>query len=158
MSTHPEGDASKTWAKVKRYSLELFETYFERAEHKKRSLIYADLEFDEWIAYEKTKRLKGLVKYFGTIDIDTEKKHGVIREVLQDGRIFESSYLKDDLHGLSICYSSDLVRVSFFVAGVEKAYFTFDPDTFIQKERKEYNETKKEWLSIKQWQQEEVED
>ena len=61
-------------------------------------MIYPGLDFAQW-EDKDARRL-----YAGTRDLDTEIKHGVVREITSDGLIYERCYKEGKLHGLSIVY------------------------------------------------------
>jgi hypothetical protein len=68
-------------------------------------MLYDGLEYCEWQESEDLKS-DAVSRYFGTRDSLTGAKHGIIRVIEKDGKIYERSYKNNTQHGLEIKYKN----------------------------------------------------
>ena len=56
------------------------------------------------------------------------KRHGIVRETVPGGRIYESSYKDDKLHGLKMYWGNNCPEVRISQNGISKGYINWYED------------------------------
>ena len=119
---------------MKPLTIEIFEEYWHLVEvtgGKENSLPWPDLIYDEW-----ESEFAG--KCFGTRHRLSGEKHGIVRWILPNGCIEESTWKNGQWHGLSRIIESDEIKIILRAKNLPLNEFTFNSN-FDETYRKQRN-------------------
>ena len=110
------------WKINKPLTLEMAEHFFEVAGVEQPILDFRQLVIKEW--------QEGKYDCIGTVLIETEQLHGLVKRVQRNGWICEESYYNGVQMGISrtLWHSGDNSRLSFFKDGEEVAWLHYSVD------------------------------